>query len=369
MIYDVIIIWAWASWLFAWIHLNKNFTKLILEKTHKIWTKLLMSWWERVNITNINIDYEDSYFSQNKKFLVSVFSKYNQWDFINFCQENWLELKEEDRWRLLLKSWNSEEILNLYLKKLNKNNCEINLDSEVIKIDKKDLFYEILTKNWKKYFSKNLIVSSWGRSFFQTWTTWDWYNLAKELWLKVTNTFAWLCWISSKNDLSKISWITTNLNIKLIDRSTNKIIYEETWPILFAHFWFSWPIIFNSSVAIWQYLANFNWNAEKYIIDNLYFELEFNLENLAKKLIKFFELSQDNKKIVLNIQSLRSFKESKTTTGWIELDELDKNMQSKKYKWLFFIWEVLDVTWKTGWYNLQWCWSSAFVACDFINNL
>jgi predicted flavoprotein YhiN len=42
-------------------------------------------------------------------------------------------------------------------------------------------------------------------------------------------------------------------------------------------------------------------------------------------------------------------------------------MQSKKYKWLYFIWEVVDITWKTWWFNLQWAWSSAFVAAKNIN--
>jgi hypothetical protein len=49
------------------------------------------------------------------------------------------------------------------------------------------------------------------------------------------------------------------------------------------------------------------------------------------------------------------------------LNELDNNMQSKKQKGLFFVWEVVDVTWKTWGYNLQWAWSSSFIACDFIN--
>lgn len=118
MIYDVIIIWAWASGLFAWINLDKKLNKLILEKTSKIWTKLLLSGWERANVSNINIDTENDYFSQNNKFLKSVFSKYNQWDFMNFCSENWLNLVEEDRWRLILESWNSREILDLFWERL-----------------------------------------------------------------------------------------------------------------------------------------------------------------------------------------------------------------------------------------------------------
>jgi predicted flavoprotein YhiN len=34
---------------------------------------------------------------------------------------------------------------------------------------------------------------------------------------------------------------------------------------------------------------------------------------------------------------------------------------TKKVPGLYFIWEVVDVTWKTGWFNLQWAWSSGYV--------
>jgi predicted flavoprotein YhiN len=40
-------------------------------------------------------------------------------------------------------------------------------------------------------------------------------------------------------------------------------------------------------------------------------------------------------------------------------------MQSKKNEWLFFVWEVCDIVWKTGGFNLQWAWSSAYCCGEF----
>jgi len=40
-------------------------------------------------------------------------------------------------------------------------------------------------------------------------------------------------------------------------------------------------------------------------------------------------------------------------------------MQSKKIEKLFFIWEICDITGKTGWFNLQWAWSSAYCCGEF----
>lgn len=371
MIYDVIIIWAWASWLFAGMNLDKKLSKLILEKTTKPWAKVLLSWGERANVSNMNIDIEKDYFSQNKKFLLSIFSQFNQWDTMSYFSGLWINLVEEDRGRLILESGNSRELLEVFLDKINNNNCKISYNQEVkdiIKLD--DWNFEIITDLKQKYYSKNVIVSSWWKSFFQVWTTGEWYSIAENLWLNIITPYRWLCWLSTKKDLSFLSWISCESNLKLVDKKNNKIVYQENWPLLFTHFWLSWPIIFNISNAVWEYL-NFIWiwgdDFEKYMLENLCLNLNFNINNLAKKIIKFFELSQDNSEIFLELQNWRSWKEAKVTWWWIDLNELDNHMQSKKYAWLYFVWELVDVTWKTWGYNLQWAWSSWFVVAKHIN--
>ena len=77
MIYDIIIVWAGAAWLFAWINSDKKLNKLILEKMPKPWIKVLLSWWERANVSNMDIEVERDYFGQNKKALISIFSRFN----------------------------------------------------------------------------------------------------------------------------------------------------------------------------------------------------------------------------------------------------------------------------------------------------
>lgn len=370
MIYDVVIVWAWAAGLFAWINLDKKLNKIILEKTAKPWMKVLLSWWERANVSNMDIEASRDYFTQNKKFLLSIFSKYNQWDIMWFFAENWINIIEEDRWRLILESWDSKELLNCLVENVRKNNCEIKLNSDVKDITKLDDWnYEIILDSWLKYLSKNVIVSSWWKSFAHIWTTGEWYNIAKKLWLKIVNPYRTLCWMSTKKDLSEISWVSSNLKMELIDKNFKKSIYRENWPLLFTHFWVSWPIVHNLSNAIWEYLNNLNLKEEEfenYILNNLSIDLEFDIENTPKRIIKFFELTEENNKINIELQNWRSWKEAKATGWWIDLSELDNNMQSKKYEWLYFIWEVVDVTWKTWGFNLQWAWSSWFVSAKNI---
>jgi predicted flavoprotein YhiN len=84
-------------------------------------------------------------------------------------------------------------------------------------------------------------------------------------------------------------------------------------------------------------------------------------------MIKFFNLHPENTIVNINLHSFRSLKEAKATSGWIDTNDLDNHMQSKKHPWLYFNWEVVDVTGKTWGFNLQWAWSSAFVTAEHIN--
>jgi hypothetical protein len=48
------------------------------------------------------------------------------------------------------------------------------------------------------------------------------------------------------------------------------------------------------------------------------------------------------------------------TGGGVKLSELTNYFESKKIAHLYFIWEVLDLTGKTGGFNLQQAWSTGY---------
>ena len=269
--------------------------------------------------------------------------------------------------------------------------------------------FTVTTREWKKYRAKNVILSSGGKSFAQVGTTGEWYNIAEKLWLKMVVPYRTLSWMATKTDVSEVSGVSCVVDMELRDKplrwnaespqppllkgeKEKKSIYKEKWPILFTHFGVSGPIIHNVSNAIGEYLnqkiktspptpllqerGDIDYFFEKYICDNLILELTFDLENTPKRLIKFFdlcpppargELEGGNTTRTIPLENWRSWKEAKATGGWISTDELDNHMQSKKYLWLYIIGEVVDVTGKTGGFNLQWAWSSSYVATEHIN--
>ncbi|MBS9775337.1 NAD(P)/FAD-dependent oxidoreductase [Candidatus Gracilibacteria bacterium] len=423
MIYDVVIIGAGAAGLYAGICLDKNLKKVILEKTGKPGMKVLMSGGERANISNADIEPMRDYFTQNKKFLLSIFSRYTNWDIMSFFAQNGVNIVEEDRSRLILESGNSQELLDCLLKNLKKNNCELLVNQDVKEVetrpfrerslqdDGRDVslkhlknseqnLFQITTAEGKKYTAKNVIVSSGGKTFPQIGTTGEAYEFAKKLDLQMVHPYRTLCGLATKRDLSEISGVSTDLQMILYDKNfPKKKIYQEFGPLLFTHFGVTGPIVHNVSNAIGEYLntaltptlsqgerENIDQVFEKYILENLYLELTFDVEKTPKRVVKFFDIAipplscpsgdirgrsgggtEENNIVKIDLQNWRSWREAKATGGGVCTSNLDNHMQVKKYPGLYFIGEAVDVTGKTGGFNLQWAWSSAFVASENIN--
>ncbi|MDD5770592.1 MAG: NAD(P)/FAD-dependent oxidoreductase [Candidatus Gracilibacteria bacterium] len=190
-----------------------------------------------------------------------------------------------------------------------------------------------------------------------------------------------LCLLVRKKDLSEISGVSCDLKLEVISNIAKKNIYTETGPILFTHFGVSGPIIFNSGVAIGEYINSQSLEEfiskldflkipenekddyidRNFLKENIVLKLTFDLDKTPKRVIKFFELSQENTEIFLDLQDFRSWKESKVTSGGINIDELTNNFESKLVPNLYFAGEILDITGKTGGYNLQFAWSSGYV--------
>lgn len=376
--YDIIIIWAWAAGLFTSIESPVYLSKLILEKNKNPWVKVLLSGWERANVSNIDIEVERDYFGQNKKALIWMFKKYNQYDIMSFFAENGINIVEEDRGRLILESWDSRELLELLLKKSKENNTNIVCNSSVVDVMKMGEKFEVIAENGMRYTSDKLVITSGWKSFSQVGTTWDGYKWAEKFWHTIMTPHRWLCWLVTKKDVSEISWVSCDLKLEIISNISKKSIYTEFWPLLFTHFWVSGPIIFNGAVAIWEYINSLDltdfisWldfakipESEKtdyiernFIKENITLKLTFNLEKTPKRVVAFFELNEENIDIFLELQDYRTWKEAKVTWGWISIDELTNALESKLFPGLYFAGEILDITGKTWWFNLQFSWTS-----------
>lgn len=359
--YDVLIIGGWAAWLFSSIFMPKELKKAIIEKNENPWKKVILSGWERCNVSNIDIEPEEDYFWENTKAMYNILSKFSNYDLINWIEENWVKTKIEDNGRVILASESSKELLQLLVNKSQENNTELITFQDVQNITKEDNYFIVKTLT-NEFKSKAVVVSTWGKSYHQVGTTWVGFDIAKKFWIEMTQPYKWLCWVETMEDLSELSWSTITLITQFIDNK--KVIYDEKRSFLFTHWWVSGPAIFNWVIKLWEHLRKL-WIKEaqetQYICDNIKLKLIFDLDNSTKRVNQFFDLDESNNSTILNIKKIRDRKEAKVTWGWVKISELNNHFESKKIPGLYFIGEVLDLTWKTWGYNLQLSWSTGYI--------
>lgn len=80
------------------------------------------------------------------------------------------------------------------------------------------------------------------------------------------------------------------------------------------------------------------------------------------------QLASQLKRQKTEIVETNGFEHAQVTAGGVSTKEIEeKTMESKLISGLYFTGEMIDVDGICGGYNLQWCWSSAYVASESIN--
>ena len=68
------------------------------------------------------------------------------------------------------------------------------------------------------------------------------------------------------------------------------------------------------------------------------------------------------KKLDFKVKASGDFDKAQVCTGGIPLKDVDENLMYKSIKNLYFAGEILDVDGICGGYNLQWAWTSGYIA-------
>lgn len=82
-------------------------------------------------------------------------------------------------------------------------------------------------------------------------------------------------------------------------------------------------------------------------------------ETSFSQIEKVFLLCKD---YTLHITGSNSFEQAQICAGGVETKELTAGMESKKMPGIYFAGEILDVDGRCGGYNLQWAWTSGYLA-------
>ncbi|MFL0195087.1 NAD(P)/FAD-dependent oxidoreductase [Clostridium sp. WILCCON 0269] len=402
MFHEIIVVGAGASGIMASITVKDRGKDIaILESNNRIGQKLLSTGNGRCNITNKNIN-SCNYHSKNPQFCKNVLNNFTVDHTITFFHSLGLPLTTLENGKMYPLSLQASSVLDILKMALEDRHIPVYFNSKV-----KDIIY---TKKYFKiscqdgtYECKKLILCTGGQSAPNTGSDGSGFSICKKLGHNIISPLPALVQLKLKyNRLKALSGVKFNGSVTIL--ADDEIIKQEQGELLFTDYGISGPPILNiSGIASYNL---FNKKSVELKIDMLpdfkEEELIELLENhwgifnyrsvynsligiVNKKIIPIllneamvenihkpcYELDWKEKNNIYNllkswrftVWDTNSFKNSQVTSGGIDTYEVNpKTLESKKIKNLYFAGEILDIYGDCGGFNLQWAWSSGFMA-------
>ena len=343
------------------------------------------------------------FYPRGEKFLYSVFSRFSTKDTLEFFKNIGIKTYVQDDSRIFPVSDSAKDVKQALLKQIDKKNIKKVFEKIETITKNGDIFLVKTDKNTYKFDA--VIIACGGRGNGQ--------KLAKGLGHTITELKPSLCaMVTKEKDFTAVSGISLK-NVRAEVFFENKKVKIPanmlTGDILFTHKGVSGPLVYRIS----SYCAYFDFDKQKPLkiifnltdtdfkdFDDLFLQslksepqkeavnvlarfLPKNLANaiFCKENISAFQKAgqltkNDRQKISksvtalsLNIISLEKGEEI-VTAGGVDLKEINpKTMESKLVEDLFFCGEVLDIDGLTGGFNLQNCWSTGFIAGNFLSTI
>ncbi len=417
----VIVIGGGAAGMMAAISSSReNNEVVIIEKNDRLGRKLLITGKGRCNITNgADISEFIGNTPGNGRFLYSAFNNFTNRDIIEMLENEGVKVKEERGKRIFPISDRSQDVLDAFMRIINKLGIKIYYNSKVTGIETDDsnkvtgvkyLDEDGIEKVIK---ADKVILATGGKTYPLTGSTGDGYEIAKNLGHTITRIRGSLIPLTTEGDSLEIcknlqGLSLRNVKIKIKDLKNKKTIYEDFGEMLFTHFGVSGPTILSASAYILRFkdidtllstnkvvltidlkpaldegklddriLRDFEEEKNKAFKNSLDKLLP---QKMIGEIIKLSGIDEDKKvnsitkeersrlvrllkNLEIVISGFRPVEEGIITAGGISIKEINpKTMESKLVKGLYFAGEIIDVDAYTGGFNLQIAYSTGYTA-------
>lgn len=397
----VLVVGGGAAGMMAAISAKINGAEVVvLERNNRVGKKILATGNGRCNYTNINLSI-DNYHGKNPKFAYSCLSKFGVAETLDFFERLGITPAIEEKGKVFPLSFQSSSVLDVLRFELEDLGVELLTDVFVIGINKGEKF-ELILEDGRKVYGDKVILATGGCAAPNTGSDGNGYTLAKSMGHSIVEVFPGLVQLKLEGDIFKqvdgVKFVgTAGLYVG------NELIKEDRGDILFTNYGISGPPILQLSRTALEYLNNnkaielkvsiIDRKTEKELFDYLIYRFGF----MAKKTIEKGLIGLINKRLILpilkevnidknkqisylsneevrrlaniltdwrfNISGSKSFKDAQVTAGGINTDEIDSStMESKLIEGLYFAGEIVDIDGDCGGFNLQWAWSSGYIA-------
>lgn len=402
----IAIIGAGASGMMAAIQAAEAGADVEIYEHMKPGKKILVTGNGKCNLGNRELT-KESYFSNAPEKVWNCVERFNTDDTIRFFEEIGLCIKEKNGYLYPL-SEQAGTVVQLLLNRIAYYRIPIISDEEVISIDipskkkQTDRNMSIRTNVEIRHYDA-VIMACGSKAAPKTGSDGSGYDLARKLGHTVIPVLPALVQLRCKDSFFKeISGIRSEVKIHIYDNK--KIIATEDGELQITDYGISGIPVFQLSGAVNRYLfshekadlvaeINFLPNMDDRMFQNFCKNRihnrtgcsvdEFFYGILNQKLMRLFlkicdlkpetkMKNADKEKIQgvfsccrsfrVHISGTNGFDNAQVCTGGIDMKEVSEDLESLIVPNLYFAGEILDVDGRCGGYNLQWAWTSGFIA-------
>jgi predicted Rossmann fold flavoprotein len=381
---------------------EKGAKVLLLERKNRIGGKIPVTGDGKGNLSNINLHYSN-YHSCEPEFVLPALSEFDFLRTSDFFEKLGLKLHIDKKGRVFPYSGEASVIQRMLADKLERLKVKVITGVDIQEIRKLGSSLEIVMKHSPSLYAQKIVLATGGLSRPQLGATGDGYLWAAKLGHQLEPQFPALVQlitsISNLNLLNKLKLRKARITL-MVD---NQVRAKECGDLLFIPHGISGTAVFTISRAASEALYQ-----GKKVSVRINFAPDLTLEELNN----FFSLKKKNKPLkplilflqgifpeklsqfILKVQNIgldstidllsdneiediiasitnfylpitgtQSWKYAQITCGGISVKEVNpKTMESKIVPNLYFAGEILDVDGDCGGYNLQWAWSSGYLA-------
>ena len=329
----------------------------------------------RCNLAHAEYDFKElvKNYPRGEKFLYSIFSRFSTSDTIDFFESIGIKTYTQDDFRIFPESNSSKQVREMLLKALNKTTIK---REKALRLEDGEKLKLITDMN--SYYFDSIIIATGGHASYELFT---------RLGINIIEPKPALVGLLTKEKLSNLSGV-------VIENCNSEGLIDN---LLFTHKGISGPLIYKiSSLKAknkFPYTLNIdlcpkdidlqdliNSNPHKQINNLL---SDYIPKRVVNYILEVCKISNSQKCHLINAKQRDCILEKIhslnltiigtspdgeiVTAGGVDLKEINpKTLESKKVKGLYFIGEVLDIDGFCGGFNLQNCWSTAFVASNAI---
>ncbi|WP_129723782.1 BaiN/RdsA family NAD(P)/FAD-dependent oxidoreductase [Xylanivirga thermophila] len=399
----VIVIGGGASGMVAAISAKRQGADVtILERNPRVGKKILATGNGRCNFTNINTDI-NYYNGNNPKFAYSALSQFSVNNTIDFFEKLGIAHKVEDLGKVFPMSDQASSILDVLLYELNEIGIRVICNAYVKNIVKGNKGFTIELEDGSVFKGDRVIIAVGGKAMPSTGSDGNGFELASKLGHSVIDVFPALVQLKLEG-----SFFKQIQGVKFVGTAeilyNNRSLAKDRGDILFANYGISGPPILQISRKAGEILKNNKKAILKITIIDTISQGELRdiiirrFKNNPKKTVEFSLVGLINKRLipvvlkeagitnlkcpVANISNkeidnivkiltdwrfevigTKSWPSAQVTAGGVNTKEIDPNtMESKIMEGVFFAGEIIDIDGQCGGFNLQWAWSSGFIA-------